>query len=322
MYRPSGARRNRSLKPELPRSARHGKSNQSNAKSQPNSSSLDDEYLGALDEAVRELDARREQGRDGLWCICRRKEIAAGSVNMYECEDPGCHIKWYHDICVSTWEKDMIAKDPHWICKLCFDRRQASRYATLRRSDGEKLDQPTSPAANGEGKGKEAAQRQPEALAQGSGVRKLPSTGPVQATSGRKQPELTNASRERPDQRKILQEIISKRARRRPWTMHDQEQEMRRVDAYLQNTDQWFYPGPDPPKNDQNDTFENTETGERRVLPMVGAGHQVTHTFATDFKERKRVSLEIVARTITNRLTLVEKGRNDYPVFQYHHGEM
>lgn len=218
----------------------------------------------------------------------------------------------------------MIAKDPHWICKLCFDRRLNSRYATLRRSDGQMLDLAASGAAKDKGKDREAAQGPSVELVQEHRVPDVPYAKAAQATSATsasQQQQPSNAPRIRPDQWKMMQDILGNRPSGRPWAPRDQATEMRRVDTYLQETDQWFYAGPDPPNNEQNITFENTETGERRVPGMVGAGHQVGLKFHHDFKERKRVSLEAMARTITNRLTCVEKGNNEFPIFQYFHGE-
>jgi hypothetical protein len=95
------------------------------------------------------------------------------------------------------------------------------------------------------------------------------------------------------------------------------EQKMAETDAILLKNNQWFFEG----KNEDKDTFSDTETGLRRVPPIIGGG-QVSHNFHDDIQERKKVSLEGVACRRTNHLTYADSGSHESVVFCYRHNKM
>ena len=342
-YQPPGAKRGQPQEPESSTPSRSSNRARSTRQQPPSTSSSppsDDVYLGVLNGVLKEAEARynghngdNEDDESRIWCICRRKVHVAGSVEMFACEDPDCTIVWYHDLCLSSWERELATRLEHWICGRCFDTRRGSTSSpATTKYQGVSEQQTLDNSAN---KG-QASERVPQKgqvpKAQNA---QSPDTSSPNLMQAENQNPYTSAEglAERPDQMAVLQMIKKNKGPRprdskfskeklaemkQPNSNLTMEEKMAKVDALHRERSTWFWSG----ENDHKDTFVDTETGLRRILPQVGGG-QVFHNFANDLAEQKRVSLEAAARRVTNLFTHVEKGSGmkGVPIFRYQHGK-
>jgi hypothetical protein len=60
---------------------------------------------------------------------------------MVGCDDDGCEVEWYHDICLNQREKDMKAAGGRWVCQQCLDRSgHPGEEGVRQEQDGTQLD--------------------------------------------------------------------------------------------------------------------------------------------------------------------------------------